>query len=426
MERGGKPLPSARFLLIRLGIVSAIAELAYGIMNQSAIPPYVQEIGLTAHIGLIYAAFLAVETATKSPMGMLGDRIGRRVVIAGGALLSSVVALCMTVTTKLWMLLVLRAIDGVGAAAIWPTMVAAASSGVERGKRTTAMSVLTVSYIAGLALGPLIGGLVNDSSGSRLASFYLVSGLLLFAAVAAVMWVPSSVEGGADCASGEPGRVRFRDVALALRTMPGMMAMAFTAFFAIGLLIPIVKLFAMNVLGMTETEYGGLFFPIAVVVAVVCVISGRLGDRWGAPSFVRVGLGVCMVSMWAICFVKKPWELACAATCLGLGFALAMPAWLATVSGMAAPHLRGSVIGVLGTAQGVGAILGAFIGSILYEGGRVSIWGLVLSSRHSPFAVSAAALTLCFMLALWFIRGSGEGCIGEPCSGDVRPVGTAE
>ena len=64
--------------LIYLGIVSAVAELAYGVMNQSAIPPYVQELGLTAHIGLIYAGFLVVETIFKSPMGSLGDRLGRR------------------------------------------------------------------------------------------------------------------------------------------------------------------------------------------------------------------------------------------------------------------------------------------------------------------------------------------------------------
>lgn len=38
-------------VLIYLGIVSAVAELAYGIINQSAIPPYVQELGLTSRIG---------------------------------------------------------------------------------------------------------------------------------------------------------------------------------------------------------------------------------------------------------------------------------------------------------------------------------------------------------------------------------------
>lgn len=266
--------------LIPLGVVSAVAGLAYAVMNQSAIPPYVQELGLTAHIGLIYAAFLVTETVFKSPMGSLGDRLGRRPLIVGSALLSAGTAFGMTVATRLWALLILRAFDGLAAAAIWPTMVAAMGGSVKAERRTTAMSVLTLTYIGGLALGPLVGGIANDTTNSRLTSFYLVSILFLVTAAVAYSLTPQRSKEEVETAH-EVGerRPRLADIALGIKAVPDMMLLAFIAFFAIGLLIPIVKLFAMNELGMSETGYGGLVFPIALAVAGASLLSGRLGDR---------------------------------------------------------------------------------------------------------------------------------------------------
>jgi MFS family permease len=169
--------------LLFLGIVSAVAELAYGVMNQSAIQPYVREIGLTAHLGIIYVMFLAVETAFKSPMGSLGDKLGRRPLIVGGALISCLTALGMASAHRLPYILALRAFDGVAAAAIWPTIIAAIGGSVPANRRSTAMGVMTVTYIIGVALGPFVGGLTNDYTGSKTASFYLVSILFLVTAV---------------------------------------------------------------------------------------------------------------------------------------------------------------------------------------------------------------------------------------------------
>jgi MFS family permease len=244
-------------VLVSLGIVSAVAELAYGIMNQSAIPPYVQELGLTAHIGVIYAAFLVSETILKSPLGSLGDRIGRRPIIVFGALISSASAFGMTLVHQLWGLISLRILDGLAAGAIWPTMVAAIGGSVPPGRRTSGMSVLTVTYIAGLAVGPLIGGVANDYTDSRLTSFYVISALFLVTAIAAIFLIPQRSKEDLEAIQKGRRQASFSDVILGLKSVPDMMVVAFLAFFAVGLCIPIVKLFVMNELGMSETGFGG-------------------------------------------------------------------------------------------------------------------------------------------------------------------------
>jgi MFS transporter, DHA1 family, multidrug resistance protein len=397
--------------LIYLSIVAAVAELAYGVINQSAIPPYVQQIGLTAHIGVIYATFLVVETIFKSPMGHLGDRWGRRPLIVGGAATSAVTALLTAMTRNLPGLLALRAIDGIASAAIWPTMIAAIGGSVKPEKRTTAMSALTVVYIAGVSLGPLVGGIANDSTHSKLTSFYVVSVLFVFTALVALFLTPHRSREEALVAE-EEHPPKFSDVMLGIKSVPDMMVLAFLAFFAIGIMIPIVKLFAMDELGLSETGYGKLIFPIAIGVAVASLGAGHLGDRWGKVRSVRLGIILTSAAMWAVVFAHSALHMAVAGIVLGIGFVIAMPAWLALVSDMAAPRMRGAVIGALGTSQGFGAVAGAALGSYLYTSVRLAIDGLYFSPHRSPFAVSAMALTACIALVFVFMREGDKRCIG--------------
>ena len=408
--------------LIFLSIVAALAELAYGVINQSAIPPYVQQIGLTAHIGVIYATFLVVETIFKSPMGHLGDRWGRRPLIVGGAVTSAMTAMLTAMTTSLPCLLALRAIDGVACAAIWPTMIAAIGGSVKPEKRTTAMSALTVVYIAGVSLGPLVGGVANDTTNSKLTSFYVVSALFAITALVALFLTPHRSKEEVLVAE-EERPAKFSDIIVGIKSVPDMMILAFLAFFAIGIMIPIIKLFAMDELGLSETGYGKMIFPIAIGVAVASIGAGHLGDGWGKVKSVRLGIFVTAAAMWAVVFSHSPWHMALAGIVLGIGFVIAMPAWLALVSDMAAPRMRGAVIGALGTAQGFGAVAGAALGSYLYTSLRLSFNGLVFSPHRSPFAVSAMALTACIVLVFVFMREGDKRRIGgENGSACVKAV----
>ncbi len=397
-----------------LGAVSLVAELAYGIINQSAIPPYIQEIGLTAHIGLIYAAFLGVETVFKSPLGSIGDRIGRKPLLVCGALISAATALGFTLTRKLWVLLVLRSFDGFAAAAIWPTITAAMSGSVSSNRRTTAMSVMIITYISGLALGPLVGGLANDLTDSRLTSFYVVSIMFVATALIAFFLTPNRSMEEKETAHGSDARpMRLSDLIFGLIAIPDMIFLALLAFFGIGLLIPVAKLFAMNEVGMSETQYGSLFLPVALGVASLSLFSGRLGDRWGKPRSVKLGIGLSALAMWAIASSSKVWELALASMLLGIGFVIAMPAWLALVADMASPLSRGAVIGGLGTAQGVGAVLGVTAGSYLYKMVPLNLGFINFESHRTPFVVSALVLTICLALAIIFVRHTEKRRIGE-------------
>ena len=389
--------------------MSIIAELAYAVMNQSAIPPYLEQIGFKAQAGIVIGTFLLIEALFKSPMGSLGDRIGRRPLIVGGALISCVTAILMTFAHTMPFLIVLRIFDGVAAAAIWPTLIAAVGGSVGPDKRTMAMNAVTVTYIIGVALGPLFGGLANDLSGSKLSSFYLVSFLFVVTALVAYFLTPHrSKEEDEQHVEGETG-FKLKDILMGIKAVPDMMIMAFIAFFGIGLLIPVIKYFAMDELKLSETGYGWLILPIAGAVAIASFAAGHIGDKWGKSKSVRLGIMIAALGMWIVLFCKEPWQLAACGMLLGIGFVFAMPSWLALVSDMAAPRVRGTVVGALGTAQGIGAWIGTNLGSHLYENVVISA---KLGPHYTPFFFTAGALTVCFILSLFFIKENDQRRIG--------------
>jgi len=402
--------------ILSLAVVSAAAECAYAAINTLALPFLLQdELKIQEEIGVVIATFLLVEALCKSPMGALSDRVGRRRLLAIAPLLSAATAVGIgsvpgPVTGErifgfilnpwFFALLLLRALDGLAAAAIWPTMWAAMADGVEEERRTSAMSVLTVSYMIGLGLGPLLGGLSTLVLNSPRAPFMVVSGLFLLTSVAAYLLVPRRPhhtyrELHTTPDSPDATTFHWTDLLHSLRTVPSMLLMAFIIFAGIGLLVPVTPLYARAKFHLSEAEFGHLFAVPAAIIGLAALPIGRLGDRWGRARSVHLGMMLAVAAMWSLALVHgSRWFLVAGATILGIGFVMGVPAWVATVAEKAGTQRRGEVIGAVQTAEGIGVFLGVLLGPKLYF-------------RHIelPVIASAALLTLGMLLSFVTVRG---------------------
>jgi DHA1 family multidrug resistance protein-like MFS transporter len=391
--------------LLALVALAGVAELAYAVVNFSAMPPYLRfDLGLGAWVGAIGSAFLLAETVLKSPLGLLSDRFGRKRLLLVGPLISMVTAPLTVLVHHPLGLMLLRALDGVGAAALWPTIFAAVADVVEEKDRSTAMSLLNVTYLVGVAMGPLLGGLVNDLTGSRTASFYLASLLFVLATVVCLVGVPARFPHHAKHhTDAQPPHISLREMWESAKMVPDTLLLGFISFFGIGMVMLLVKLYAMEVLHLSESAYGLLLLPPAVVFALASVPAGRVGDLWGKERAMRLGVGLAMAGMWFIPFVHNYWVLLICGCIVGLGYILAIPAWMALVSEVGGSR-RGAVMGAVFTAQGVGAMLGAPLGAYLYDKVPIRIGQWVMPSHITPFLGTALALTLSFILTVWFFR----------------------
>jgi len=96
-------------------------------------------------------------------MGTLGDRIGRRKLLLIGAAAFGVASFVAAFATSPAMLIATRALLGVAAATLAPSTLSLIRNMFhDPAQRTVAISVWIMSYSAGAAIGPLIGGVLLE------------------------------------------------------------------------------------------------------------------------------------------------------------------------------------------------------------------------------------------------------------------------
>ncbi|MEO7719947.1 MAG: MFS transporter [Capsulimonas sp.] len=443
-------------------LIALCAELATAILNNSTLPVYFHnglKIG-TDVLTLIMIPFFISEALFKSPLGVLADRFGRKPLMLAGALVTVFTPLILmsihydpAATTAVAMVICfgfLRLLDGLGGAALWPSLFAYVGDTVPENKRGAAMGLLNVTYMVGLALSFLIGGVVDDAFGpiftgdatlsqtmrtvgntikdgfghlrhhdhtpvvdavTQVAaqpehyfpSFYLASVLFAIAAILCATGLRSKaqIRAAAQIEHHEEEHVTWAGFLEAMRSVPQFLAIAFVTFAGIGCIATLVKIFAMEEFKVTEKEVGLLaLWPILIIGALALPI-GHLSDHWGKTRCVRLGFVVCAVGLWGmpISFhMHSAREIGFigSAAVMGLGFVLAFPAWNALLTTLADADKRGTVIGAVATAQGVGVLLGVTTGGLLYKH----------AGHIAPFVAAASLVTIGMLLALFTIRES--------------------
>lgn len=406
-------------LLIAILVVSGFAEMAYGIVNFSAMPVYIKAIGLGEQwIGLVATAYLLAEGLLKSPFGMLGDRVGRKKLLIIGPFVSCFTALLTPFIHNPFLLLLLRVLDGMGLAALWPSAFSLIGDHVPPNKRATAMSFFNVAYMIGIAFGPAIGGAANDAAQhliglppvvAKQASFYLSA--LLFAMTVLVTWkmIPDLPPAHHERdAHGEETGFRLSDIRAMLERMPILLGLAFLTFLGVGLVMAYAKVFVMETFHLSEGAYGALLIGPALVIALSSIPLGTLTDRLGNPMAMKVGYGLATVGFWLLLAFPTKVTLVLLGSVVGFGFVIGFPALMAHVSATCNPKQRGAALGAIGTAQGLGAILGVASSGFLYRYPAFSIGVFGVPEHGLPFLGCAIMIFCAFLLALFGFRSAPQ------------------
>ncbi|MDR7451664.1 MAG: MFS transporter [Armatimonadota bacterium] len=409
-----------RGLPLRVAFVIGLAELGFATIIP-LLPLYLTErLGASVKmVGMVVAAFALVETVMKTAWGSLADRVGRRPMIIGGLLLSSLTPFAMSLLRTPWLFVPLRLLDGGGSSALWPAAAAVIADTTPPHQRAAAMGTLNMFFLSGLALGPSLGLYAVALSGTYAAGFYL-AGVVLFAAAlisgvalrglgATHLMAPPrpparTEEIGYHGAAPNP---RLEEVVESARRYPlflSMLVVAFLQMFGAGLLAPILVIYARRVVGLSEHVIGTLFLLLLLSVAAASVPSGRLADRWGKLRSMAWGMALASLGMWILPVSPVLSVLVAAAFVLGVGYALAAPAWHAMVSEIAPPGRTAFALGTFQTAQGLGLVLGPLLGGLL--------WDEMGSS--APFVGAAVLLSLGTILLLVAARRAGSTAPAGP------------
>ena len=106
--------------------------------------------------GFMIAGFLVT-------MGTLGDRIGRRKLLLIGAAAFGVASVLAAYSTSAEMLIAARALLGIAGATLMPSTLALISNMFrDPTQRGTAIAVWASCFMGGMALGPVVGGVLLE------------------------------------------------------------------------------------------------------------------------------------------------------------------------------------------------------------------------------------------------------------------------
>src|SRR5918994_869243 len=155
-----------------LGVMaSAFAFFMYVGVLVPIIPTFVENDmrGGELGIGLAIASFAGAAIVVRPMIGRLIERYGRRAVMFGGGLLAAGSGVLYGFVESLPSLLVLRALSGVGEAALFVGAATLVADLSPENRRAEGASYFSVAVYAGIGLGPVIGETVVGGHGLRTA-----------------------------------------------------------------------------------------------------------------------------------------------------------------------------------------------------------------------------------------------------------------
>ncbi len=348
--------------------------------------------------------------------GKLGDRFGRRkLFVAGLAIFTASSAAC-ALSQNDTQLVASRAIQGAGGALMGPLSLSIIVAAFPKRRLSTALGIWAGASAFGLAIGPLVGGVLVDRAGWE-SVFWINVPIGILGILVSLLVVPESndpttraldipgtalataglfafVWGLIDTTSNDwtsaDVMVRlgagilllaafvvwealsrepmlplgfFRSVRFSTANAV-MLALGFVLFGAIYFL----TLFMQNVQGYSAIDTGIRSLPLTTMIVIFAPLSGRFSGRFGPRLFVVGGLLLCALAMYGLSQLTVttpysaiwPWLVI-----FGIGGALTMPVLAATIVSNASEEKAGVASGVLNTSRQLGTALGvAVLGSI--------------------------------------------------------------
>ncbi len=299
-------------------------------------------------------------------------------------------------------LVLLRTIQGLvtGVVAAANALVAASTPKEHIG---SAMGTLQMARWAGIAVGPVIGGLLGDAFGFR-ESFWITAVLLGAAGVAALLWVHEDFE---PVTVAE--RIGFLESYRALLIAPGMVGLyALTFLRSLGstIILPIVSLFVVNLMGTDNGAAaitGLLIGAAAFTGAISSVFLGRLGDRIGHAR-VMIAAALATVLFYAPQpFVTAAWQLALLQALGGFAAGGLVPSIASLMNLWTPPGNQGATYGLENSVNASARIFSPMIGA------AIAVW----FGMRGVFGAAAVIYMAIAVLALIVVKAAaGRGQAG--------------
>ena len=322
------------------------------------LPLYAKNFGVSATVvGLTLTVFALARLILNVPAGMIADRFGRRILLIGGPILTSIGMFGSGFAGDIWSLLIWRFIAGGGSAFYMSGALIYLIDIAPSDRRARYVATNQWALSVGVALGPGIGGLVAERWGLA-APFHVVGVIALIAAAYAIFRLPETRNStGRASESKSP----VRDAALIIRSAP-FVAIAFvtgTIFMTrAGTRATLVPLHADDTLSWGPGEIGLVFTATGIMTLFTLWPATWATEHIGRASVIMFSGLAAALGTFVIAASSTPLWFVMGNIILTLGTGTAGPAPAAFVADLFPEELRGLGIGLYRSAGDVGFVIG--------------------------------------------------------------------
>jgi MFS family permease len=156
--------------------------------------------GSAVLVGAVFAAGLLASALIRYPAGLAADRFGTRPVMVGSMAACAVLFLAYLLPLPIGAFIAVRAVHGAAAGAFWPAANGLIAEVTPPDQRGRAFGTMQSTNMAGILLGPAIGGFVALYN---LNAVFAISAIVSGLATVAIATLPNV---RVEAPTGEPAR----------------------------------------------------------------------------------------------------------------------------------------------------------------------------------------------------------------------------
>ena len=398
-----------------VGIAQLAAVLGW-MISVPFVPIYLRDVGVVDDRSLALFTGLAgtaggIGSMLGAPIwGAISDRRGRRVALISSMIAGGATLLLLGGAQGPWEIVLLRFANGSMSATVL-TASALIASGTPRAKLSYAFGSLSMAIYAASTIGPLVGGLLTNAVGVRLAFevggvVFALSAILVLTSVHEPRSAESRAGGSGPSPAAETGPASVVESGPAAEThemparsepvRPDVRRALVPVIVCVGLFAasswlyqPFLVVRAVNEFGAASSLLTGAALGLMGLASTIGAVgSSRLAQSIGFRHLLSSAGVVLAVDLVLSAAVPGVLSVVCGAAIAGLMIGAATPALLALIALEAPAASRGSLIGIGMGIQAAGSAVGPVLGGVLAASAGV---GAAIAGA-GVIALAAAAL----------------------------------
>jgi EmrB/QacA subfamily drug resistance transporter len=445
----------ALFIAILAGFMTPFDLSAVNI----ALPAIGSQFSMDAvSLSWVSTAYLLASAVFLVPFGRIADIHGRKKIFTIGLAIFTLTSLALVFSPTSQALIILRFIQGAGAALIFGTAVAILTSVTPPQARGKAIGIYTTAVYTGLSVGPFLGGVLTGYFGWH--SIFLVNVPIGLFAIGLIFWklqgewaesrgehfdLPGSVMYGMTIITVMYGFSNLPDPgAFALIGFGTVMLAAFIlwelrntspilnvrilvknrvfAFSNLAALINYSATFAVTfflslylqyIRGFSPQYAGFILIAQPMVMALLSPAAGRLADRINPGTIASLGMALSALSLFLLAFttsITSLFFIVSSLIILGIGLALFSSPNTTAIMSSVERKFYGVASGTLGTMRLIGQTLSMGVAVIILAVtiGKVTITPALYEEFLAGMQIAFVSFAILCMIGIIFslIRGT--------------------